>query len=297
MEKPPIIVIVGPTASGKSTLAIELAREIGAEIISADSRQVYRGMDIGTGKVTREEQRQVRHHLIDIANPKVEYNVSHFLADVTKVIADIEARGKRVIICGGTTFWIEALMLGLPLPKVVPDPVFREKWGKKDAGELYGYLKRLDSERAKTIDKANKVRLLRAIEIAKTLGSVPIIDRSVLPNLSGYTVLGLNPPVEELNKKIRERLMARMKAGMLDEAVRLNRAGLSYERMESFGLEYRALVQFLQKKITDAELYTNLPYDIIHYAKRQRSSLRRLEKQGVKIHWIKDTTEALAIVK
>lgn len=297
MEKPPIIVIVGPTASGKSTLAIELAREIGAEIISADSRQVYRGMDIGTGKVTREEQRQVRHHFIDIANPKVEYNVSHFLADVTKAIADIEARGKRVIICGGTTFWIEALMLGLPLPKVVPDPVFREKWGKKDAGELYGYLKRLDPERAKMIDKANKVRLLRAIEIAKTLGSVPIIDRSVLPDLSGYTVLGLNPPVEELNKKIRERLMARMKAGMIDEAVRLNRAGLSYERMESFGLEYRALVQFLQKKITDAELYTNLPYDIIHYAKRQRSSLRRLEKQGVKIHWIKDTTEALAIVK
>ncbi len=296
MEKLPIIVIVGPTASGKSTLAIELAREIGAEIISADSRQVYRGMDIGTGKVTREEQRQVRHHLIDIANPKVEYNVSHFLADVTKAIADIEARGKRVIICGGTTFWIEALMLGLPLPKVVPDPVFREKWGKKDAGELYGYLKRLDPERAKTIDKANKVRLLRAIEIAKTLGSVPIIDRSVLPDLSGYTVLGLNPPVEELNKKIRERLMARMKAGMLDEAIRLNRAGLSYERMESFGLEYRALVQFLQKNITDAELYTNLPYDIIHYAKRQRSSLRRLEKQGVKIHWIKDTAEALRAI-
>lgn len=297
MEKHPIIVIVGPTASGKSALAIDLAREIGAEIISADSRQVYRGMDIGTGKVTKEEQRLVRHHLIDIENPKVEYNVSHFLADVTKTIADIEARGKRVIICGGTTFWIEALMLGLPLPKVVPDPVFREKWGKKEAGELYGYLKRLDPERAKTIDRQNKVRLLRAIEIAKALGSVPVIDRSVLPDLSGYIVLGLNPPVEELNKKIRERLMARMKAGMLDEAVRLNRSGLSYERMESFGLEYRALVQFLQKKITDAELYTDLPYEIIHYAKRQRSSLRRLEKQGVKIHWIKDAAEALAIVK
>lgn len=297
MEKHPIIVIVGPTASGKSALAIDLAREIGAEIISADSRQVYRGMDIGTGKVTKEEQRLVRHHLIDIENPKVEYNVSHFLADVTKAITDIEARGKRVIICGGTTFWIEALMLGLPLPKVVPDPVFREKWGKKEAGELYGYLKRLDPERAKTIDRQNKVRLLRAIEIAKALGSVPVIDRSVLPDLSGYIVIGLNPPVEELNKKIRERLMARMKAGMLDEAVRLNRSGLSYERMESFGLEYRALVQFLQKKITDSELYTDLPYEIIHYAKRQRSSLRRLEKQGVKIRWIKDAAEALAIVK
>lgn len=297
MEKPPIIVVVGPTASGKSTLAINLARTIGAEIISADSRQVYRGMDLGTGKVTKEEQRQARHHLIDIANPKIEYNVSHFLADAAKAIADIEARGKRVIICGGTTFWIEALMLGLPLPKVVPDPVFREKWSKKDAGELYGYLKRLDPERAKTIDKANKVRLLRSIEIAKALGKVPVIDRSVLPDLSRYIVIGLNPPVDELNRKIRERFMARMKAGMLEETLKLNRGGLSYERLESFGLEYRALVRFLQKKITDAELYAELPYDIIHYAKRQRSSLRRLEKQGVKIHWVKDAPEALVVVK
>ncbi len=297
MEKPPIIVITGPTASGKSSLAIELARNIGAEIISADSRQVYLGMDLGTGKVTKEEQRLIRHHLIDIANPKVEYNVSHFLTDATKAIADIEARGKRVIICGGTAFWIEALMLGLPLPKVVPDPVFREKWGKKDAGELYGYLKRLDPDRAKTIDKANKVRLLRAIEIAKALGSVPKIDRTILPDLSGFLVIGLNPPVEVLNKKIRERFMARMKGGMLDEAIRLNRSGVSYERLESFGLEYRFLSQFLQKKITDAELYTELPQAIIQYAKRQRSSLRRLEKQGVKIQWIKDSTEALDLIK
>lgn len=297
MKKPPIIVIVGPTASGKSALAITLARTLNGEIISADSRQVYRGMDLGTGKVTREEQRQARHHLIDIANPKVEYNVSHFLADATKAIVDIEARGKRVIICGGTTFWIEALMLGLPLPKVAPDPVFREKWGKKDVGELYGYLKRLDPERAKTIDKQNKVRLLRAIEIAKTLGKVPAIDRSVLPDLSRYSVIGLSPPVDELNRKIRERFMARMKAGMLEETVKLNRGGLSYERLISFGLEYRALTRFLQKKITDAELYTELPYDIIHYAKRQRSSLRRLEKQGIKIHWVKDMHQALSLTK
>lgn len=297
MKKPPIIVIVGPTASGKSALAITLARTLNGEIISADSRQVYRGMDLGTGKVTREEQRQARHHLIDIANPKVEYNVSHFLADATKAIVDIEARGKRVIICGGTTFWIEALMLGLPLPKVAPDPVFREKWGKKDVGELYGYLKRLDPERAKTIDKQNKVRLLRAIEIAKTLGKVPAIDRSVLPDLSRYSVIGLSPPVDELNRKIRERFMARMKAGMLEETVKLNRGGLSYERLISFGLEYRALTRFLQKKITDAELYTELPYDIIHYAKRQRSSLRHLEKQGIKIHWVKDMHQALSLTK
>ncbi len=297
MEKPPIIVIVGPTASGKSNLAIVLARELGAEIISADSRQVYRGMDIGTGKVTREEQRQARHHLLDVANPKIEYNVSHFLKDATAAIADIEARGKRVILCGGTTFWIESLLLGIPLPKVVPDQAFREKWGRKEAGELYGYLKRLDPERAKTIDRQNKVRLLRAIEIAKALGKVPVIDPSLRPDLSRYVVIGLNPPVEELNKKIRERLMGWMKAGLVNEVIKLNRSGVSYERLESFGLEYRAVTRYIQKKITDTELYTELPYDIIHYAKRQRSSLRRLEKQGVKIHWVKDAAEALKITR
>jgi tRNA dimethylallyltransferase len=179
----------------------------------------------------------------------------------------------------------------------VPDPVFREKWSKKAAGELYGYLKRLDPERAKTIDRANKVRLLRAIEIAKVLGSVPVIDRSVLPDLSGFQVIGLNPPVEMLNKKIRERLMGWMKAGLVNEVIKLNRSGVSYERLESFGLEYRAVTRFIQKKITDAKLYTELPYDIIHYAKRQRSSLRRLEKQGVKIHWVKNANEALELMK
>ncbi len=328
MGKPPIIVIVGPTASGKSALAIELARTIGAEIVSADSRQVYRGMDIGTGKVpghlsrmTNDEFRiskgaeqglrskiqdskevyvsnGIPHHLIDIANPKIEYNVSHFLADATKAIADIEARGKRVIVCGGTTFWIEPLLLGLQIPKVVPDKVFREKWGKKDAGELYGYLKRLDPERAKTIDKKNKLRLLRAIEIAKALGKVPPLSVSNSEfQISKFLVVGLNPPVDELNRKIRERFMTRMKSGMLEETVRLNRAGISYERLESFGLEYRALAEYLQKKITDTELYTELPQAIIHYAKRQRSSLRRLERQGVKIHWVQDATEALKITR
>lgn len=318
MEKPPIIVIVGPTASGKSALAIALARELGGEIVSADSRQVYRGMDIGTGKVPRDKgarhpervegssknnalpfySQGIPHHLIDIANPKIEYNVSHFLADATTAIADIEARGKRVIICGGTTFWIESLLLGLQMPKVVPDKVFREKWGKKDAGELYGYLKRLDPERAKTIDKKNKVRLLRAIEIAKALGKVPPLSpTSYQLQATRYIVIGLNPPVEELNKKIRERLMGWMKAGLVNEVIKLNRSGISYERLESFGLEYRAVTRYIQKKITDAELYTNLPYDIIHYAKRQRSSLRRLEKQGVNIHWVEDSIEALNLVK
>jgi tRNA dimethylallyltransferase len=296
-HKEPIVVIVGPTASGKSDLAIMLAREIGGEIISADSRQVFRGMDIGTGKVTREERRRVRHHLIDIAHPNTEYNVSHFLKDAATAIADIEARDKRVIICGGTLFWIEALLFGLTLPAVAPDKAFRDKWGVKDVGELYGYLKRLDPERAKTIDRKNKVRLLRALEVARALGKVPMMGHAALPDLSRFLVIGLNPPVEELNQKIRDRLRARLKAGMVKEAARLWHAGTSLEHLASFGLEYRALAAHLQEKVSLSDLEQTIAYDNIHYAKRQRSFLRRLEKRGVKIHWVKNVAEALAVLK
>lgn len=293
--KEPIIVIVGPTASGKSDLAVTLAKAINGEVISADSRQVYRGMDIGSGKITREEQQGIRHHLLDIANPKIEYNISHFLLDIEKSIQDIESRGKRVIICGGSTFWIEALLFGMELPRVAPDKAFRAKWGWRSKDELLPYLKRLDPERAKTVDVNNRMRILRAIEIAKTLGKVPTLPTPSF-DTSRFFIIGLNPPVEELNQKIRTRLKARMKTGMLEEVKKLNRTGVSYERLESFGLEYRALTRHLQGKLTLEEVNETLPYDIIHYAKRQRSSLRRLEKRGAIIHWATDADEALKLV-
>lgn len=293
--KEPIIVIVGPTASGKSDLAVTLAKAINGEVISADSRQVYRGMDIGTGKITREEQQGIRHHLLDIANPKLEYNISHFLQDTEKVIQDIESRGKRVIICGGSTFWIEALLFGMTLPSVAPDKAFRAKWGWRSKDELLPYLKRLDPERAKTVDVNNRMRILRAIEIAKTLGKVPVLPTPSF-DINRFFIIGLNPPVEILNQKIRSRFKARMKAGMLEEVKKLNRAGVSYERLESFGLEYRALTCHLQGKLTLEEVNETLPYDIIHYAKRQRSSLRRLEKRGVKINWVENSEQALKLV-
>ncbi len=291
-----IIVIVGPTAAGKSDLAVALAERLNGEIISVDSRQVYRGMDIGTGKITREEMRGIRHHLIDIANPKIEYNVSHFLRDVTAAIQDIQSRGTQVIICGGSTFWIETLLFGINLPKVAPDKAFREKWGLKSKSELMGYLKRLDPERAKTVDNNNRLRILRAIEIAKALGKVPELPQATF-DIHRFTIIGLNPPVEELNQKIRTRLKARMKAGMLEEVIRLNRSGVSFERLESFGLEYRALTKHLQGKLTLDEVNETLPYDIIHYAKRQRSSLRRLEKRGAIIHWVQNAEAAHALLK
>ncbi len=290
-----IIVIVGPTASGKSDLAVALAKELNGEVISADSRQIYQGMDIGSGKITREEMQGIRHHLLDIANPKIEYNISHFLRDTEKVIHDIESRGKRVIICGGSTFWIEALLFGMALPSVAPDKAFRAKWGERSKDELMAYLKRLDPERAKTVDKDNHMRILRAIEIAKTLGKVPVLP-SPSVDINRFFIIGLNPPVEILNQKIRTRFKARMKAGMLEEVKKLNRSGVSYERLESFGLEYRTLTRHLQGKLTLEEVNEFLPYDIIHYAKRQRSSLRRLEKRGALIHWVTHLDEALKLV-
>lgn len=291
----PIIVIVGPTASGKSDLAVAIAKKIHGEIISADSRQVYRGMDIGTGKITREAMQGIPHHLLDIENPKIEYNISHFLQDTGKAIADIESRGKRVIICGGSTFWIEALLFGMELPRVAPDKAFRAKWGERSKDELMAYLKRLDPERAKTVDANNRLRILRAIEIAKTLGKVPPLQAPAF-DIDRFFLIGLNPPVEELNGKIRTRLKARMKSGMLEEVKKLNRSGVSYERLESFGLEYRALARHLQSKLTLEEVNETLPYDIIHYAKRQRSSLRRLEKRGAKINWVENSEQALKLV-
>lgn len=320
------MVITGPTAAGKSDLALSLAKTLNAEIISVDSRQVYRGMDIGTSKVpgnlTKISNFQfpisnkkspassfklqasreiyisdgIPHHLVDIAHPKTEYNVSHFLQDAQHAIADIQDRGKRVILCGGTIFWIEALMFGLSLPHVAPNKEFRKRWEKKEVSELYGYLKRLDPERAKSIDRQNKVRLLRAIEIAKALGTVPILRSNFKLHLSNYTVLALNPPVEELNAKIRERLKIWLKQGLVKEVEQLHTHGVSWKRLESFGLEYRAIALFLQGKISREELDVTLPQAIIHYAKRQRSSLRRLEKRGVTIHWVNDATEALKLL-
>lgn len=320
-EPDPIIVIVGPTASGKSDVAIALAKKLDGEIISADSRQIYRGMDIGTGKVPKDRvtiqtsrskfqassfklqahrpylSSGILHHLIDVASPKVEYNVAHFLRDATRAIKDIQARGKTPIVCGGTTFWIEALVLGLSLPSVKPDKAFREKWGVKDVGELYGYLKRLDPERAKTIDRKNRVRLLRAIEIARALGQVPPLPPNDELRMTNYEFIGLNPPVEELNAKIRTRLNERLKQGMVKEVEKLHASGVSWPRLESFGLEYRAVARLLQGKITREEMLATLPLDIIHYAKRQRSSLRRLEKRGVQIHWVENKKEALEVLR
>ncbi len=274
-SKPKIIVILGPTATGKSDLAVKIARTCNGEVISADSRQVYRGMDLGSGKITKREMRGVPHHLIDVVSPRSVYNVAKFQRDAYKAIDSIIARGKTPIVCGGTGFYIQSIVDGVIVPEVPPNHALRTKLARLSITELQSKLKKLDSDRLADIDAQNPVRLIRAIEIATALGSVPKI---VEKPRHDCVQIGLTLPFEELEKKISARLAKRLKQGMLAEAQRLRDDGMSWKRMESFGLEYRFMAQFLQKKITRAEMIEQIRVKSLQFAKRQMRWFKRDER-------------------
>ncbi len=278
--KQKVIVILGPTATGKTALAVELARTFGGEVVSADSRQIYRGLDLGTGKVTKREMRGVPHYLLDVASPKRQFSAAQFAEQARASIADIAARGKVPIVCGGTGFYIDTL-LGLSIPDVPPDPKLRKKLAAKSVAALLTELKRLDPERAQTIDQNNPVRLVRAIEIAKALGKVP--PRSSGDETYDTLKIGLDMPDETLKERIAKRLDERQKKGMLREAERLHTGGLSWKRMRELGLEYRTMADYLTGTHADlAAFKERLTFDIWHYAKRQR----RWFKRDTNIHWL-----------
>lgn len=279
------LVIAGPTASGKSSMAIEMAQRYDGEIISADSRQIYRGMDIGTGKVTQEEQSLIPHHLLDIRELNEDYNVTDFTRDAKMLIVDIRSRGKLPIICGGTGFWIQALIDNQVFPAALPNPSLRQELSLLSTAELFAKLSLLDQKRAVTIDRNNPIRLIRAIEIAQVLGKVPL-KTSNTDNAKKFFIIALNPPKEILHEKIRVRLDERFEQGMVKEVQRLHAQGVSFERLENFGLEYRWIALFLQNKISLIAMKEKLFFASIHYAKRQLTWLRRFEKQGANIHWL-----------
>jgi len=291
-KKLKIIVILGPTASGKSDVAIKLAKKIDGEVISADSRQVYKDMDIGTGKVTRKEMRGIKHWMLDIVSPSTEYNVAKFKKAVDKIIPDILKRGKMPIICGGTGFWIKAIVDNIEFPKVKPNKELRNKLRNKSATELIHELKKLDPQRAKSIDKHNKVRLIRAIEIARVLGYVPKPNFQFPISNFQFLQIGIKMPKEKLYKNIKIRLNQRFKQGMLSEVRSLHHnppAGgkVSWKRLESFGLEYKWVSLYLQKKISKEEMEENLLQAIKNYAKRQMTWF----KKDKRIRWSKNYKE------
>ncbi len=277
---------MGPTASGKSGVAIKLAKKFGGEIISADSRQIYRGLDIGSGKVRGAWSvergafisEDIPHHLIDVAKPQEDFNVSHFKKMAEEKIEEILSRKKVPIICGGTAFWIDTLTKNSTIPEVAPDEKLRARLAKKSVEQLFSQLKKLDSRRAKDIDKQNKVRLIRAIEICKVLGKVPKIQvTSNQKPVTKYNFLqiGIEIPREILNEKIQIRLDERFKEGMTVEVEKLHKKGVSWKWMERIGLEYHWISFFLRKKVSEQEMHEKLYYAIIHYAKRQMTWLQR----------------------
>jgi tRNA dimethylallyltransferase len=275
-DKPKLIVVLGPTATGKSDLAVILAKKFNGEVISADSRQVYRGLTIGTGKITKKETKGIPHHLLDVADPKKSFSVADYVSLASKEVSAVLARGKLPVICGGTGFYVDALVNNTKLPDVPPDTELRKRLAGKSAAELYTMLTWLDRERADTIDAQNPHRLIRAIEIAKHLGSVPPIVAGE-PRFDTL-FLGLTLPPEKLRKNIRVRLLARMKKGMVAEVRNLHEkknGGVPWKRMEALGLEYRYLSRYLQEKISKEEMLSKLETEIYRYAKRQMTWFKR----------------------
>jgi len=294
-----LLAIVGPTASGKSELAVKLAKKFNGEIISCDSRQIYRGLDLGTGKVPGKWIRRflrgrakiseyvykdVIHHLVDSVKPNRQYSVSLFQKQAQKIIADILKRGKLPILCGGTGLWIDAVVYNQQLPDVKPNKKLRAELEKKSVDDLFKQLQKLDLNRSSTIDRHNKRRLIRALEIIISTGKpVPSSPSSLTSSPYSTLWLGIQTNQEDLYKKIDKRLKQRMKAGMVKEVQKLRKQGLSWKRLESFGLEYKFIALYLQKKLSYDEMLEQLSYAIKHYSKRQLTWWKRNKE----IHWIK----------
>ena len=311
-----LIVILGPTASGKSDLAVEIALRLGsgqarkkygingAEIISADSRQVYKGMDIGSGKIARKEMRGVPHHLLDVASPKKRFTVAQYQKLAQKAIKSIWRQNKVPILCGGTGLYIQSIVDDLVIPEVPPDAKLRAKLEKLSTDELFEKLKKLDPRRAENIDRHNRRRLIRALEIViKTGKPVPapsfaeVCPRQNMPRTDLGKIcilqLGITKSKKELKTKIKKRLLKRLRQGMIAEVKKLRSNGVPWKRLEEFGLEYRYIARYLQKKMTKQEMIEQLEKEINQYAKRQMTWFKRDKR----IHWIKNYKRAETLVK
>ncbi len=269
---PKIVVVCGPTATGKSDLAVKLAQKYNGEVISADSRQVYKGLDIGSGKITEDEMSGIEHHLLDVVSPKKVYTVENFKKDGKAVIDDIISRGKLPIICGGTGFYVDALVFDEQFPEVPPNKKLRDALAKKSVESLMQEITKLDPRRAKALDPYNKVRIIRAIEIARALGKVP---RAKQRKQYETLFIGLTTSRENLRNRIHMRLLKRIDAGMIDEVKKLRKQGITWKRLHSLGLEYRYIGLHLQKKLSKEEMLFKLEWDIFHFSKRQTMWFKR----------------------
>ncbi len=284
MEKPyNLLVILGATAGGKTGLAVQAATRFDGEIISADSRQVYRGMDLGTGKDLH-EYGDIPYHLIDIAEPGSEYNVFQFQCDCFDSIETIWQRQRLPIICGGTGMYLDAVLSGYRLVAVPPNQQLRDELELFSDNALRQKLLQLKPDQHNRTDLEQRERLVRAIEIAVGEQSA-IEDLPPLPKISPR-VFGIKWPREVLRKRIAVRLRQRFDAGMIDEVQQLHNAGVAWKKLEFYGLEYRLIAQYLQGQFNQNDLVQKLRSAIGQFAKRQETFFRRMEKRGIEICWL-----------
>ncbi len=289
MSEAKILVICGPTACGKTRLAVAAARDLNGEIISADSRQVYRGMDIGTGKDLSEYSaggEPVPYFCIDIADPSESYTVRHFQRDCTAAILDITRRGKLPIICGGTGMYIEAVLRRYDIPPIPEDSDFRDSLMNEKLEVLDAKLKEADPKLWEETDRSTAKRIVRSLEIIAHRGEADISDPlEGLPPLKAL-VIGVNPGREETIRRIDKRLDERLSSGMKAEVERLKNSGLSWERLDRFGMEYRALSKFLRGQCTGSEMKRDLAISIHQLAKRQVTYFNGFPRRGIEMDWV-----------
>ncbi len=298
--KPKILVILGTTSAGKTAIGVKLASELGGEIISADSRQVYKGMDIGTGKDLNEYRikgKKIKHHLIDVVSPKQKFDLAKYQKLAFKAIAEIEGRGKLPIIVGGSGLYLQAIVDNYKLSSVKPNLAYRNELEKFSRVELFQKLESLKpefAERLNNSDKNNSRRLIRYLEILQE-GKKEKIKKPV--SAYDFFVIGITCSEEILKDRINKRLDDRLKEGLVAEVESLRADGVSFERLVSFGLEYKFVSQYLQELLEYEEMIVKLKTALWRFAKRQKTWFKRWEKQGQKINWVEDIKGARDILR
>jgi len=274
MKDAKVIAIVGPTASGKTSLAIEIAKKYNGEVISVDSRQVYKTLDIGTEKVTEEEMSGIPHHMIDIVEPEETFSVQEFQEMAKEKIEDILSRNKLPILAGGSGQYMDAVLYDGTFPIVPPNEKLREELKNVPTTALFKILESQDPARAETIDPKNKRRLIRALEIIEALGEVPKKEKGEL--LYDTLYLGIDISREDIREKITKRLSETMKKGLIKETREL-RERVGDKRLDAFGLEYRVIKEYLDETIAEEDLIPKLISELMGYAKRQMTWFKKNE--------------------
>jgi len=285
-----LLTILGPTASGKTRLAVALAREFDGEIISADSRQVFRGMDVGSGKDLH-EYGDVPYHLIDILESGAEFSVFAFQRYFLDAFSDISGRGRLPVLCGGTGLYLDAVLRGYRMVEVPENGALRLELEERSSEELAAILRQLRPEQHNTSDLLDRVRAVRAIEIAR-FEREHADSHEPLPDIRPL-VIGIHLQRPELRQRITERLRLRLENGMIQEVQRLHDSGVPWERLDYYGLEYRYVSAFLKGELSRNDMFQKLNSAIRDFAKRQENWFRKMEKNGVSINWVDGAADPL----